>query len=247
MSIYFINITKEDFLRKKLLYKYLPLEFALGTIKDRYLWLCNPTIWKDPFEKRFINAKYLVNKNVFEFPLKSQIFCTCFTQTPTSEAHWNNYTNHQIGISLKINRQRLLDVLEEHTDTYDIYIGNVTYLKTAVIRKKLSEIDDIKNINPFNLNNRELILKLLLFKRIAFRYEDEMRVLAVKKFKTKENGIKLSFNMKPSELIDSIIIDPSIGSNNEEMLKELFKSEYGFTHVFKSQLYSMSNDILIEL
>lgn len=51
MGVKFVNMTEDEFLSKKILYKYMPLEFALGMIKDKYLWLCNPTIWKDPFEK----------------------------------------------------------------------------------------------------------------------------------------------------------------------------------------------------
>lgn len=247
MNIQYINITETEFLGKRLLYKYMPLEFALATINEKYLWLCNPVDWKDPFEKRFINANYIIGGNETEFPIKGQVFCICMTQTPTSEAHWNNYSNGQIGISLKIKRRRFLEVLEEHTTDYDIYIGKVNYIKTADIKKKLSDIEPLKSIHPFELINRQLLIRLLLLKRIAFRYEDEIRVLAVKKYKTKENGVKLSYTLDPYELIDSIAIDPNAERNTENMLKNIFKKGYGFKKVYKSQLYSMPNDIRIEL
>lgn len=247
MSVKFINISEAEFLSKKLLYKYMPLEFALGSIKERYLWLCNPTIWKDPFEKRFIDAKYIEGSKEKPYPIKGQLFCMCMTQTPTSEAHWNTYSNGQIGISLKIKREQLLNILENHTADYDIYIGKVNYLKTSDIKKKLSEIETVNNIRPLNISNRKLQIQLLLLKRIAFKYENEIRILAVKKHKTKENGIKLSYYTNPNELIDTITIDPNVGSNVESALKKLFKEEYKFKRVFKSQLYSMSNDIKIEL
>lgn len=247
MSIQYINITESEFLSKKLLFKYMPLEFALGTIKDKYLWLCNPVIWKDPFEKRFIEAKYQINGKEVDFPLKGQLFCSCMTQTPTSEAHWNNYSSGQIGISLKLKRRQLLQILNENISDFDIYIGKVDYIKTSELKKKISEIENIKTIHPLKLGNRFLQIKLLLLKRIAFQYEDEIRVLAVKKHKTKENGLKMPYTMQPSDLIDTITIDPNIGRNVEDVLKSLFKKEYSFKKVYKSQLYSMQNDIKIEL
>lgn len=87
----------------------------------------------------------------------------------------------------------------------------------------------------------------MLLKRIAFKYEDEIRILAVKKYKTKENGIKLSYSIEPNKLIDTITIDPNVGLNTEHTLKKLFTHEYNFEKVYKSQLYSMPNDIKIKL
>jgi hypothetical protein len=243
--IKFINTTEAEFLSKKLLYKYMPLEFALACVKERYLWLCNPVKWQDPFERKFIEARYKIGKKLIDFPIKGQVFCTCMTQTQTSEAHWNVYSREQIGISFKFKREKLLESLENHTTDYDIYIGSVKYLKTHEIRrKKLSDIEPIKAITPFSLSNRDIQTQLLLLKRIAFKYEDEIRILAIKKNKTKEQGIKLSYSIRPNELIDTITIDPRAGDQTVSMLKELFENKYGFDKVYKSQLYSMSNDVI---
>ena len=58
MNIQFVNITEDEFFKTALLHKYMPLEFALKTLNEKKLWLANPTSWKDPFEKRFIEAQY---------------------------------------------------------------------------------------------------------------------------------------------------------------------------------------------
>lgn len=247
MGIEYVNMKNTDFLSKKLLYKYMPLEFALSTVKDKYLWLCNPAIWKDPFERRFIDAKYMDGTKEMDFPIKGQLFCICMTETPTSEAHWNTYSNGQIGISFKFKREQLIQVLESYTSEYDIYIGKVNYVKTNDLKKKISQIKLPETIDPFKLTNRQLQIQLLLLKRIAFRYEDEIRILAVKKNKTKESGIKLSYTIEPNKLIDTITIDPNVGHNTEKMLKDVFRKEYNFKKVYKSQLYSMPNEIKIEL
>lgn len=55
--IRFVNITEEEFLDSKLLYKHMPLENALRTLKNKRLWFANPATWVDPFEKRFLEAK----------------------------------------------------------------------------------------------------------------------------------------------------------------------------------------------
>lgn len=100
MAVKFINITESDFLSKKVLYKYMPLESALATIKEKYMWFANPVVWKDPFEKRFIEAKYKVGAAEKDFPLNGRVFCSCLTQTQTSEAHWNTYLSGHTGIRL---------------------------------------------------------------------------------------------------------------------------------------------------
>ena len=61
MAVKFFNMTRADFLSKKLLYKYMPLERVLEMLTNQTLWFANPTIWKDPFEKRFIENKYEID------------------------------------------------------------------------------------------------------------------------------------------------------------------------------------------
>lgn len=248
MAVKFINISEADFLKRNILYKYMPLESALATINEKYLWCANPVVWKDPFERRFIEAKYTVGSKEEDFPLNGRVFCSCFTQTQTSEAHWNTYMNGQIGISFNIKRDMLLQMLDSLSDC-EVYIGTVSYQKTKDIeKKKLSDIDCLKTVSPFSLTNRELQIKLLLLKRIAFQYENEIRILVVKKNKTKEKGIKIPFDgIDPNKLIDRITIDPSVGIHAEKMLKELFKKTYHFDKVYKSQLYTMKSNIKIEL
>ena len=133
--IHFINISEEYFLKKKLLYKHMPLENALQSLKGKYLWFANPSTWKDPFERRFLEAKYIKNGKEVNFNWKDKVFCTCLTQTQTSEAYWNIYKHNNIGIEFKINRKELLEELKKYDDTYNIYVGRAEYLKTSDIKK----------------------------------------------------------------------------------------------------------------
>lgn len=233
MDIKFLNITKEEFLSTKLLHRYMPLEYALKTLNNKQLWFSNPVTWKDPFEKRFIEARYNDNGKETDFIWKDQVFCICMTQTLTSEAYWNTYTHQQIGIEFRIEKVKLLDELRRYTRQYDIYIGKVEYMKIADIKRELGKI-------PFQapvpkIKSPEWYARLLLLKRIAYKYEDEIRIIIVKKNKTKELGINLDYQCRNTELIRSILLAPSVGKDTTDLLKEVFEGKYGFTPLFDSR------------
>lgn len=248
MPIKFLNISEAEFLSKKKLYKHMSLENALATLNNHTLWFANPTIWKDPFESRFVSAKYVDNnKKTIDFPWIDRVFCACFTETAASEAYWTPYSQQQIGVEFRISRQELLRVLKNYADAYDIFIGKVEYMLTSHIKGPVNSI-------PFSApiptkNSKEWWARLLLLKRVAYRYEDEIRIIIVKRDKTLENGIQIKYHCPDTSLIDSIVLDPTIGKYTEELLKDTFANKYGFTpianrigrrqpRVLKSQLYA---------
>ena len=247
MAVNFINITETDFLSKKVIYKYMPLEFALNSLKEKYLWFVNPAVWKDPFEKKFINAEYNNSGKNIEFPLKGRVFCTCMTQTRTSEAYWNAYNGGQLGISFTFSREKLLEVLNDFSkkSDFEIYIGKVIYLHTPELKQK-----DLSAISVFKSDfkwNKETQLQLLLLKRIAFEYENEIRIIAVKKYKTKEDGIKLPYTLKTNELFKRVTLDPNIGKNLQDILVNHIHSEYDIKEVYKSTIYTIPKNQIIEI
>ena len=226
----------------------MPLENALQSLKEKYIWFANPSTWKDPFEKRFLEAKYIKNGKEVNFNWKDKVFCTCLTQTQTSEAYWNIYKHNNIGIEFKINRKILLEELKKYDDTYNIYVGRAEYLKTSDIKRDLREIPFSPAIAPnVKLNSDIFAARLFLLKRVAFRYEDEIRIIIVKKNTTKERGIKIYYDCGNTDLIHQIVLDPDLGENTSAMLKKVFAEEYGFTplvgknnetkRVLQSQLY----------
>lgn len=211
--IHFVNIKEDDFLSSKLLYKHMPLENALRTLKNKTLWFANPTTWPDPFEKRFIEAKYMREGKEVEFTWKGRIFCTCMSQTQSSEAYWNAYSRGEIGIELRIRREVLLEELKIHAAINDIFIGTVEYMKTAdIITKELKNIPFSPSI-AMSPNSQEFAARLFLLKRIAFQYEDEVRIIVLKKRKTQEQGIELSYTCDNEDLYSRIVLDPKLGDN----------------------------------
>lgn len=176
MGLEFVNITREEFLSKKLLHKYMPLEYALDSLNNRHLWFANPTTWKDPFEKKFVEAEFTDKATTIKFPWNNRVFCICMTQTATSEAYWNTYSRADIGIALKFRRSNLLDLLEKVSHQYNVYIGQVEYMKTSSINKPISQIPFTPTIFP-DFNDPKFNARLLLLKRNAYKYEDEILVV----------------------------------------------------------------------
>lgn len=250
--ITFVNITEDEFLENKLLYKHMPLENSLRSLNGKYLWFANPSTWKDPFEKRFLEAKYIKKGKEVGFNWKGKVFCTCLTQTQTSEAYWNIYNQNNIGIEFRIYREQLLEQLKKNVGTYSIFIGRAEYLKTSDIIKDLKDIPFDPVMDPdVKINSDTFASRLFLLKRVAFKYEDEIRIILVKKTATKENGIKVTYDCENTDLIHQIVLDPNIGDNTSQMLKNVFINQYGFrpfpgkfhdtSRVLQSQLYAKQN------
>lgn len=237
MAIHFVRITREDFLSKSLLHKYMPLENALRTLEDKSLWFSNPTCWPDPFEKRFIEGTYEGKP----FKWKGRVFCNCMTETATSEAYWKTYSQQSIGVSFAIKRFQLLTELETIQDQYDIYIGKAEYKPTKLIRKPLKQIPFDKPVP--NFGTPEFYARMLLLKRTAFKYEDEIRMMILKKTPTKENGFVLKYRCENTDLIRTITLDPSLKEYTFKLFKDIFIEKYGFAtegfnyRVQQSKLY----------
>ena len=254
----FVNMSKEEFMEQKLLYKYMPLEQALMTLDGCYLWFANPTTWKDPFEKRFIDAKYMDGNHERNFLWKNRIFCICMTQTMVSEAAWQVYAQGKIGVQFRIYRDALLKELKAMEKDYNVYIGKAEYMKTDDIRRDLSKV-------PFNppqttgVNTYNYAARLLMLKRVAFQYEDEVRILLVSK-DTKNTGyrkgVKMAYQCENTDLILRIVLDPNLEKMTYEMIKERLEDKYKFVsynkpddtkfnRVIQSAIYKDKDNLVI--
>ena len=234
-EIHFLSNISEDFFRNKntpeqkpkFLYKTMPLENFLKTVNTG-LWFARPSTWQDPFEKRFYTAKqFILNGKKKRNPLKNKFFCCCMTSIAQSEAHWNIYSRDQIGIQLKINREKLLSFLKNRPAKYHFFIGKAEYQRQRDIEGDL--IDNAFLGSNFNHRDNNDRAKLLLLKRKPFEYEEEIRFIVVSK--KKDNDKKgISINGKKSSFIntiDSIKISPKCHKETASFLKKYLKQHLG--------------------
>ncbi len=238
MPVKFINITRAEFLSKALIHKNCSLENCLDMIAHRHIWFANPEKWHDPFESMFLKANYrLAAGTTVKHPWQQRVFCTCMTETATCEAYWNVYSQQQLGMSLAIKRQELLDELENYcvrTNTM-VYIGKVEYQKTSQIVGSLRANPFVSpHITASGIRTEEAKVRLLLLKRSAYRYENEIRFFIVKHEKTQLEGILMDYHRDARDLIKTITIDPNVNTEVFQLIKEKLVNQYGFTDYSRS-------------
>ena len=144
----------------------MPLEYALESLQNKYLWLANPTRWEDPFEKRFVTAKYIDDAGKEKnFSWLGRVFCICFTQTPRSEAYWSVYSRKEIGIQLRINRSELLKELEvfsKDNENFKVYIGNATKVLDPTLLLTREDYLSLINNKQYPKDDKPILAKYIL-------------------------------------------------------------------------------------
>lgn len=208
--------------------KYMSLENALNILEAEKLYLANPSVWQDPFESLFIKAEYELNGGNKRFndllPGNKYLYCTCFTQCFQSDAQWKMYNDHEIAVMIDFDVKKLFKELSNFRN--DLYIGKAKYIEGGW--NKVRELDEktrdaIKN--PNDENHLAALLGLMLRKRINYKYEEEIRLMclrkpALAKDKSYKSGITVKIpNIK--KCITTIRIDPRLGPRTTKAIKKI--------------------------
>lgn len=228
-KINYINIAESDSSSpdKKTLFKYMSLSSALSLIQDKSLWFANPKTWKDPFESRFMNAQYQSQKGLYDCPWVDRVFCSCFTQTPCSEAFWVTRASNELLVRLTIDKEVLKEGLNHLANSgFDVYVGAVDYCETKNITGSLSQI---KFGSPYSgkidVADKDFFARLMLLKRNAFRYEDELRVLLFADTAINRKGVEQLIKHGLSKsLVTCVQLPPNIGKEASDFLKQSLAS-----------------------
>ena len=235
-EVTFLNIDDVDkFLKEKpVLYKYLPLENALRNLKNKGIWLSKPKEWGDPFEYRFLDAKYVDAKgNERDFPYKEKIFATCLTREPSSEAQWNAYSKDSLAIRFVLDTKILLEQLSifAKKNSFKVYLGNVEYHNREEIAvNNLNKLTFEEETNGTkickNINDSVFGARLLLLKRKDFSYEKEVRLIIIKDNSIKADGIYFNYECDNNALIKNLLVSPKVKDSTFEMLKNYIEKEF---------------------
>jgi len=235
----------------------MQFERFVSSVNSKELIFVSPDTWKDPFERRFYKTDYSsVGYN------RPDIACMCVTSKSSTneEASWKMYINpSDKALRLTIDFVEFCKLLDEFAIKNDckVYIGNVIYeLKKDEItslHKKVSSpnYNDFFPV-PFSLEN---YLSLMLIKRVAFEFENEVRIFIVKDnlFPLSSSGLLRIKNVNYSkELIPLVMIAPyeplpedDIRTPFRKKINNIESSEYKKIigdifgcKVMQSQLYS---------
>ncbi|MCH7827844.1 MAG: DUF2971 domain-containing protein [Bacteroidetes bacterium] len=120
---------------------------------------------------------------------------------------WSHYSNLHKGLCVRFNCKKFKNYIENECLKNDWIIiwGNAEYSK------------DYPILNPFELNNDDLIMKSLLLKSKLWRYENEIRFIL---FSFPDKELKL-----PDGIINQIILGCKISPNDRQELIEFSKKK----------------------
>ena len=214
--IKFVNLNKADFFKKRL-YRFITVSKLKNCLIDNEICFSRPEKWKDPYENYYLNARYKWKRNDMLLPAKGNVFCLCFTERYNSEAYWLTYAPKEDGIRMEFNKFKLFNKLNRLRKV-DVYIGKVIYQNQtsfANIPKVSQELKlDIsklqKEIKSGQIDTEQI--KLMLIKRKAFLYEEEIRIFIIPKEAIKDKTFNLAIDLK--DVITKCHLDPRFDETN---------------------------------
>lgn len=175
-----VAVEKKSYTR---VYKYMTIEAFLVSLYAGTWRFYEPNKWSDKYERRFYCADYQIYGAEQATP---QLFATCVTRNQNSEAAWKVYSHgqglssHCVQLELDIDKLRT----ELRNKRFDIVEKSVEYKHEKYIlelHNKGKSKDYTEYFSSFSIDK---FLKLLILKRDAYSYENEVRIFAI----PKENG-----------------------------------------------------------
>lgn len=222
------------------LYKYIPYNRFVSSVKNSELIFVSPITWLDPFERRFWKTKY--SSYGFTQP---DIACMCLTTKAITneEAAWKMYADGKDKLlRVAFIKETLFNILEDYAITNDcyIYVGKAIYDYT---HNEIMHLHDYKNVffpsgpNSFNI---EHYLSLMCLKRKSFAFENEIRIFIVKeRIKWDNNMIKVQTPID-DKLIKVMKIGPLAPYAHNDPRKVVYnKIQKEEENIYKKELNSL--------
>lgn len=165
-----------------LIHRYCSIEELYSIIRGKLTLTC-PFKWEDQFENPLFRAK-LIKRDGKPVPLQEaglKLYCQSWTLEEESDAMWKLFGSGGKGVRITA---KSWDLLFQASNAYDtkineaVYtkIGKVLYLDETELRKKFESEDEF--YKRFMQPNDEGFNESLLFKRKAYLYEKEARLIA---------------------------------------------------------------------
>lgn len=195
---------------KSTVFKYMPLDRFVNSVKNNQLVFVSPESWYDPFEQLYHGIDCSSRGYITE-----EIACMCVSEKSSTneDASWRVYSeSNDKAVRISLEQTVLLDILEEFASKngYEVYIGKVNYSFEKRDIKNLHIISSPNHAAYFpNKMTREHYLSLMLLKRKAFQYENEVRIFLVKdKIAFTDNLLKIDCEYRTRGLVSNVMLSP---------------------------------------
>lgn len=256
-------------LDKMRLYRYVNLEQFKENVKFSELVFVSPVLWEDKYETRFLFTDY----SSLDFHQR-KIRCMCFTNEPYygEEACWKSYSwkeecdckdgkkecvivRNKEMVRLSFNLGELLSALDDFfkDKRVKIYIGETIYglevIEINNLHREGKEFHDVFFPKKFDVEN---YLSLMLIKRKAFSYENEIRIFIYygeEAGKIEKSGNKKYNEEEKEKLLERILVtyknivsevrtSPFLTDVEHENQKNELSKYFSENSIVRSKLYS---------
>lgn len=224
--------------------RFMPVHRLIEFFSTNQFTLTKPKLWDDPFENLFLKSPILTKTGrENRFLMREYIFGQCWTlERRELDAMWRIYTPNKDGVRIKASIRGLLRRLQKSCRKYpytSCFIGKVKYLsqKKLITHFRQSRVID---------GSSEKYAETLLVKRVAFKYEKEVRLIYLdKNMETEEDYAR--FQIDPEKLISEILFDPRMDNNLYKVYFDYLKRKRFPGKIKKSTLYDPPKRFPVEL
>jgi hypothetical protein len=231
----YLNINAVNLDLSENVYRIFNWDYFIDDLKNKKLTLVRPNSWQDPFENFLLNSTGQLEDGrlVGLENIRDSFYSLCWSLKADCDGIWRNYKgNSKCAIKAKTTTGKLFDSIYDINNTFhyiSYFIGKVDYVSDDIIADFFKDKLDFRNYQ----GGIEFALTLLL-KRLAYAYEEEVRIIVYNKDNV--NSL-LQIDIDPNLLYDELILDPWIKPIEFEQKKtELINA--GFTgKITRSSLY----------
>lgn len=216
---------------KQFIYRYMPIEVFYQCLSNNNIRFVQPSTWKDQFEKRFYEADYDTKLHASR-DTHPKLYALCTTIAKDCEPSWQMYGKGTL-VQVKINRKKFLQALSNYgaNNHFLLYEGLANYgIKTEHI-SILHSPTYLKDGKSYIVKGHDLLfnnfdldsyLNLLLLKRSAFSYEQEVRYFAIPKAEKFDTEIFVDIPWK--DIVEQIRVSNSISVSEWESLTNILQN-----------------------
>ncbi|HCG5950704.1 TPA: DUF2971 domain-containing protein [Vibrio parahaemolyticus] len=241
----FINI--DDSEKDNYIYRIIPLERLYQLFGSNDNVLVKPSLWEDPFENFILKSPVrFKNGKTYRFAHRDGFYGQCWTLNKASDAMWRIYSSDKYSVRVRTTVRALFNSLYDSLSNSGLkretcFIGKVNYLNSRKLKLFASEVfSEQAGTRTYSLASS------LCIKRLAFKHENEIRLLHFQHDPSKYDESLFSYKFDAHQIIDQLMLDPRLSSIEAEILKNQIIEKIEFKGSIKhSLLYAIPEEFVI--
>jgi Protein of unknown function (DUF2971) len=238
----FLNIKNEDV--DKYIYRITSLKRLMELFKSNKNTLVKPREWNDPYENFILRSKVKqTTGEIVEYNFHDHFYGQCWTQQRASDAMWRIYSPKGSSVRIRTTIRQLLQSLyssQSNLPEVKCYLGKVLYLSEKKLYEFANNIFDDSGVSV------DKLFSSLLAKRLAFKHENEVRLLFFEMDEKSCHKNIFKYELDPHTIISQIMLDPRYSVSEAKKIMTHLRNTTGYEGSIKrSLLYSLPKEIII--